>query len=320
MERWLTAGLAADGTTAAYRRVHPPPLAAGSHRGRAGRDRQPGPARHGEQRGGQPPAAQPGQPGSAGQEPGTPDRRAERAVRRAAHPAHRGPRRGQDRDDHVPAGRQQARVGAGRDRPARRGELHERRPGHPAAGPHVPGLRLDAQPGRDHAAAADRERRPGQRARHRRGGCPPGARHRRAAGDQGDHPGQDDGGQEAGHPGQGEQAQQRGVLPGHEHLPAHRQLPEHQPAHRQHGRRGGAAVRDDPAGRPVRVGRGGPGHLRLLRAGDVGVRAGRHQPAALHRSTSTTWASTSPGASSSRAIWCSSTRTSTTSASTSATA
>ena len=74
--------------------------------------------------------------------------------------------------------------------------------------------------------------------------------------DQGDHAGQVHGGQEEDHPGQGEHAQQRGVLPGHEHLPAHRELPEHQPAHGQHGRRGGAAVRDDPPGRPVRVGRG----------------------------------------------------------------
>ena len=256
MERWASAGLAPK-----VRRLR----AAGFRRrlwrqvatvGRGGRGRQPGAARHGEQRGRQPPAAQPGQPGGAGQEPGPPDRRAERAVRRAAHPDDRGPRRGEDRDDHLPAGRHPARVGAGRDRPAGRGKLHERRPGHPTAGPHLHGHQHDAQPGRDHAAAADGERGPGQRAVHRRGGRPAGARHRGAADDQGDHPGQVHGGQEEDHPGQGEHAQQRGVLPGHDHLPAHRELPEHQPAHRQHGRRGGAAVRDDPPGRPVRVGRG----------------------------------------------------------------
>ena len=54
--------------------------------------------------------------------------------------------------------------------------------GHPAAGPHLARHRHAAQPGRDHAAAADGERGPGQRAGHRRGGRPAGARHRRAAG------------------------------------------------------------------------------------------------------------------------------------------
>ena len=43
-----------------------------------------------------------------------------------------------------------------------------------------------------------RERGPGQRAVHRGGGRPAGARHRGAADDQGDHPGQVHGGQEAG--------------------------------------------------------------------------------------------------------------------------
>ncbi len=66
-------------------------------------------------------------------------------------------------------------------------KLHERGPGHPAAGPHLDGHRHAAQPGRDHAAAADGERRPGQRAVHRGGGRPAGARHRGAAGDQGDY-------------------------------------------------------------------------------------------------------------------------------------
>ena len=72
-------------------------------------------------------------------------------------------------------------------------------------------------------------------------------------------------------------------------------------------------------GDPYIWGAAGPSQLRLLRPGDVGVPAGRHLAAALHRAASTTPACTWPAATWSRATWSSSSPTSAMSACTSAT-
>ena len=85
-------------------------------------------------------------------------------------------------------------------------------------------------------------------------------------------------------------------------------------------RHDGAARRADPARQAVRLGRGRPGLLRLLRPGRVGVRPGGHLAAALHRGPVELRHARLAGPTWSRATWCSSSPTSATSASTSATA
>ena len=106
----------------------------------------------------------------------------------------------------------------------------------------------------------------------------------RGAADRGGERARDaDGRQEEAHPREDRQGQQRGDEAGDDGLRADRALPDDQPPDRAHGQHPGPAGGAHPGRRPLRLGRGRTQPVRLLRPGGVGVRAGGHHAAALHR-------------------------------------
>ena len=223
-----------------------PGLGTRGYRDRRDRAVQPRPAvRHRGCRA-QPAHAQPEGSGSPGQGAFQRDQQPERAVQRAADPAHPGTDRGEGCRGHLRAGPHRTQGREPRRRPARGPELHERRIDHPAAAAdHEHGVDPD-RPGGVRAGAAEGKRRPGEPDRRGRRRGAAGPRERRAADQAGEAAHRADGQQAAAGRRQDQHLEQLGVQEGHGRVQPDRQLPEHRHPDRQHDRRAGAALGTDP--------------------------------------------------------------------------